>query len=204
MAYVYRHIRLDTNKPFYVGIGSDDNGKYKRAYNKSKRNIFWKRISNKSDYRIDIVLDGLTWEEACQKEKELIVLYGRYNKNLGTLCNLTDGGDGTLGAIQSIETIQKRITNTDFTNISIAAKKRNSTGFQKDAELRRKISETVSKIQKKPIGQFTLDNVFIKEWESIKDAGEALKLDRGSICKCCNNGIYKSVGGYKWKYLPKW
>ena len=204
MAYVYRHIRLDTNQPFYIGIGSDDSGKYKRAYNKSKRNIFWKRISIKSDYKIDIVLDGLTWEEACQKEKELIALYGRYNNNLGTLCNLTDGGDGTLGAIQSIETIQKRIANTDFTNISIAVKKRNRTGFQKDAEFRKKISETVSRIQKKPIGQFTLDDVFIKEWESTKDAAEKLKLDRGSICKCCNNGIYKSVGGYKWKYSPKW
>jgi hypothetical protein len=23
MAYVYRHIRLDKNEPFYIGIGSD-------------------------------------------------------------------------------------------------------------------------------------------------------------------------------------
>lgn len=25
MAYLYRHIRLDKNEPFYIGIGSDSN-----------------------------------------------------------------------------------------------------------------------------------------------------------------------------------
>ena len=30
MAYLYRHIRLDTNEIFYIGIGSDIN--YKRAF----------------------------------------------------------------------------------------------------------------------------------------------------------------------------
>jgi hypothetical protein len=34
MAYLYRYIRLDKNKPFYIGIGSDNKGQYKRAYNK--------------------------------------------------------------------------------------------------------------------------------------------------------------------------
>ena len=29
MAYLYRHIRLDKNEPFYIGIGSDTN--FKRA-----------------------------------------------------------------------------------------------------------------------------------------------------------------------------
>ena len=34
MAYIYRHIRLDKNEPFYIGIGSDVEGKYKRANRK--------------------------------------------------------------------------------------------------------------------------------------------------------------------------
>ena len=34
MAYLYRHIRLDKNKPFYVGIGDNDNNNYKRAHSK--------------------------------------------------------------------------------------------------------------------------------------------------------------------------
>lgn len=44
MAYVYRHIRLDKNQPFYIGIGVDEGGNYKRAYNFIKRNNYWKNV----------------------------------------------------------------------------------------------------------------------------------------------------------------
>jgi len=63
MAYVYRHIRLDTNQPFYIGIGSDNT--YYRANKKSQRNIHWKRVVAKTDYEVEIMLDDLTWEQAC-------------------------------------------------------------------------------------------------------------------------------------------
>lgn len=97
MAYVYRHIRLDKNEPFYIGIGSDST--YYRANKKSQRNIHWKRIVSKTKYSIDILIDDLTWDEACEKEKEFISLYGRKDLNKGCLVNMTDGGDGTVNAI---------------------------------------------------------------------------------------------------------
>ena len=99
MAYVYRHIRLDKNEPFYIGIGSDE--QYKRASTPKNRNIFWKRIVNKTDFEVEIICDNLNWDEACIKEKEFISLYGRKDKNKGSLCNLTDGGDGSVGVIVS-------------------------------------------------------------------------------------------------------
>ena len=91
MAYLYRHIRLDKNEPFYIGIGSDE--KYKRAYSKNDRNQYWHHIANKG-YEVEIMLDNLTWEEACKKEKEFIKLYGRNDLNEGSLVNMTDGGEG--------------------------------------------------------------------------------------------------------------
>jgi hypothetical protein len=103
MAYVYRHIRLDTMQPFYVGIGSDSSEFYKRANNKTKRNEYWKRIVEKSGYRVDILVDGLTRSEALEKEIEFIKIYGRVNINTGILCNLTDGGEGTLGSVRTPE-----------------------------------------------------------------------------------------------------
>ena len=101
MAYLYRHIRLDKNEPFYVGIGSDDS--YNRAKNKVSRSNYWKNIVSKTDYRVDIVLDGLSWEEACEKEIEFVKIYGRANLSKGSLCNLTDGGEGSKGAVRSTE-----------------------------------------------------------------------------------------------------
>lgn len=102
MAHVYRHVRLDNNEPFYIGISSDYN--YNRAYSLAGRNKYWNNIVNKTDYRVDIVMDNLTWDEACEKEIELISLYGRKDFNIGPLVNKTNGGDGLCGVLVSSET----------------------------------------------------------------------------------------------------
>ena len=136
MAYVYRHIRLDKNEPFYIGIGSDE--EYKRASTPKNRNIFWKRIVNKTEFEVEILCDNLNWDEACIKEKEFISLYGRKDKNKGSLCNLTDGGEGVYGLKMSNESKKKMsdarkgkkcyiITNEIRERQSIAAKKRGIT-----------------------------------------------------------------------------
>lgn len=105
MAYLYRHIRVDKNEPFYVGIGSDSN--YNRAYDKKSRNKYWNHIVKKTKYEVEIILDDLTWEQACEKEKEFIYIYGRKDLNKGCLCNLTNGGDGMLGVRPSNEKIKR-------------------------------------------------------------------------------------------------
>lgn len=105
MAYVYRHIRLDKNEPFYIGIGSDCS--YKRAYVTKRNNRIWNSIVSRCDYRVEIMIDDLTWDEACEKEKEFIAMYGRINLNTGILSNLTDGGDGSFGLKFTTESREK-------------------------------------------------------------------------------------------------
>jgi hypothetical protein len=106
MAVVYRHIRTDKNEPFYIGIGKTE----RRAYRRDFRNKYWTSIANKG-YKVEILFDDLSWDEACEKEKEFIQLYGRKDLGLGTLVNMTDGGDGGIGTIPSQETrIKKSIS----------------------------------------------------------------------------------------------
>ena len=108
MAYVYRHIRLDTNRPFYIGIGSDSEGNYTRAAKKDRtRSKHWHNIINAHGYEVEIMIDGITWEQAQEKEIEFIALYGRKQRG-GILCNLTDGGGGGLGMVTSEETKKKQ------------------------------------------------------------------------------------------------
>lgn len=90
---VYRHIRLDTNEVFYIGIGKSET----RAYKKDGRNRIWNHIVNKTKYRVEIILEDLTVEEAENKEREFIKLYGRIDLKTGTLSNLTVGGESLLG-----------------------------------------------------------------------------------------------------------
>ena len=114
MAYVYQHIRLDKNEPFYVGIGKhEQEGKYPRAYALIKegsagyRSAIWKNIVAKTEVRVYILFENMTWEEAKEKEKELIALYGRSDNKTGILANQTDGGDGWHGHGMKEETKEK-------------------------------------------------------------------------------------------------
>ena len=90
---VYRHIRLDTNQPFYIGIGKSS----VRAYRKDGRNKLWSNIAAKTDYKVQILFEDLSKEEACEKEKELILLYGRLQNKTGQLANITSGGETFIG-----------------------------------------------------------------------------------------------------------
>lgn len=94
MAYVYVHIRLDNNQPFYIGIGSDRN--YARAETDKGRNRYWNNIVKKAGFSVDIMEDGISWDDACAREIYYISIYKRKNDG-GILCNLTLGGEGKLG-----------------------------------------------------------------------------------------------------------
>ena len=89
--YIYFHINETSGEVFYVG-----KGKGKRAWHKSGRNQYWKNIVKKYGYRVDIIHTDLSEKRAFDWEKLYISMFGREN-----LCNLTDGGDGSSGAIRS-------------------------------------------------------------------------------------------------------
>lgn len=100
--YVYRHIRLDTNTPFYVGKGSI---LLQRAYQKgTRRSEYWNRIVSKYGYIVEIIEKNLTEEQAFAKEIELIKSY----KSQGYCeANFTDGGEGASGLVFSKEHREK-------------------------------------------------------------------------------------------------
>jgi hypothetical protein len=87
--YIYRHIRLDTNTPFYVGKGKES--RRSRAHNFTKRNDYWINIYNKTPIEVEIMISDLTEEEAFQKEIEFITLYKSYG---WCEANLAAGGLG--------------------------------------------------------------------------------------------------------------
>jgi hypothetical protein len=99
-SYVYRHIRLDTNEVFYIGIGNTEikyigsnlKSRYKRAYSQDNRNKWWNHIVEKTTFKVEILVDEITREEAIELEIFLIQEYGKKN-----LCNITDGGEGKIG-----------------------------------------------------------------------------------------------------------
>jgi len=146
-SYVYYHTRIDKNEIFYIGIGSNSrNDKYLRAYQIGKRrNKIWNDIVLKTKYNVKIMFNNLTWNEACNIEKKLILLYGRIDTKTGVLSNMTDGGDGVLGCKKSLETRQKMSEWHKGKVFSLETRQKMSkvnTGKKLSEETKRKISES--------------------------------------------------------------
>jgi hypothetical protein len=106
--YVYKDPRPTKNQQVvYVGKGFGDRAWYhwkKRVRHNKGFGAFLALLRReKLEPIIEIVKDGLDEAEAFYEEISLIALYGRRDLNTGTLFNLTDGGEGTVGAIRTEE-----------------------------------------------------------------------------------------------------
>lgn len=137
--YVYRHIRLDSNTPFYVGKGCKG-----RAFHKFDRSPFWHSIVAKHGYEVEIILENLTEEEAFLKEIEFTKLY----KSFGYCeANFTLGGGGIAGYKWSPEQRGKLSKIRKGRKLSEETKKKMSTtnmGRVLSPEIRAKISKSHS------------------------------------------------------------
>lgn len=225
MAYVYRHIRLDKNQPFYIGIGTDTI--YKRANEKTRRNKIWNKIAAKTNIEVEILFNDLTFEQAKQKEIEFIKLYGRIDNNTGILSNMTDGGDGTINKIYTKEYRER---------LSIAAKKRGpqpqlqkiieyrKTKFVFTQEIKDKISQANKGRKLKPeqiellknrVGEKNpmfgkrnynylglvyayKDGKFIGSYEGVHKTAKELNVDATKVSAVLN-GKRKTTNGFTFK-----
>lgn len=214
MAHVYRHIRLDKNEPFYIGIGADDLGR--RAHDKkARRSEWWNRIVDKHGYIVQILFEDVSIEFAKEKEKEFIALYGRLDLGTGTLCNLTDGGDGISGWKAPIETIQRmkqaaKIRGTHMLNTPevIAKRAESNRGKKRTPEQCEKLSawqrgitrkrEDVEKMRatkllpenvEKSRNQPNCKKVMCIEnqvvYRSAAEAARQLNVSRSAVSDCC-------------------
>lgn len=230
MAYVYRHIRLDKNEPFYIGIGSDE--RYKRANEKARRSTIWKNIVAKTDYHIEILFDELTWDEAKSKEIEFIKLYGRKNLDNGTLANMTDGGDGMINIVFTLEhrrKISEGLKKRVIPDSMREKLRKYKLGIPNSPEVRKKISEankgrklSIDNILKlkqrtgdknpmfgktknkcpnyKGLIEAYKDGILIGVFEGLSDCSSNLNITNTKISACLN-GRRNHTGGYTFKRI---
>jgi len=224
--YLYRHIRLDKNEPFYIGIGTKQprthnsvKSEYRRAYEiNRKESYIWNKIINKTVYEVEILLESDNYDFIKQKEIEFIKLYGRINTKTGILSNLTDGGEGTVGIIKSKEQIEKHrkaMTGKKQSKSQIQKRNESRKGYIHSEETKIKISnshkgkkpslEHLIKLQKgqilnnsKIILQYDMKGNFIKEWESAVIAAKFFNVHPTSIRNCVKEKVNSSCG-FIWK-----
>jgi hypothetical protein len=92
----------ENGTPYYIGKGCGERIKQKSNRNCSKP---------KDKTRIIFLKKNLTEEEAFKHEIYMISIFGRKDLGTGILRNLTDGGEGSSGAIRPPE-LRERISNS--------------------------------------------------------------------------------------------
>ena len=166
-------------------------------------------IVNKSEYEVEVLFDELSWEEACEKEKEFIALYGRKDLKTGSLANMTEGGDGVIGILFTDEHKRKIGEKSKGRIYSVETRKKMSNaqiGNEKwklrtiTDETKRKISEAnKGRIKTEEwLTKMTLNGELIKEWESTKSVKED-GFTQSNVWRCCHNK-QKTYKGYIWKF----
>lgn len=221
--YVYSHITLTGEVTFYIGIGTKHHGdcrsikkRYARAYD-NKRSNFWKKVSSKYGYRVEILEESNDHEYIQKQEIFYIQKYGRKDLGLGTLVNLTNGGESNLDQFFSKETRakmsashkklcaegKKAFSKPGFYEETSKRMKGNSyaKGNKLSEEQRRNLVERRLDNLSKNVIQEDLEGNFIKEWRSTVDAGKFYSTDRQNIWKACNN-YYKGATskGFRWRF----
>lgn len=64
---------------------------------------------------------------------------------------------------------------------------------------KKEILKRISKKLGKEVYQFNIEGIFIKKFDSVREAAKKLNLSHANISRCCN-GLIKHTGGFIFKY----
>ena len=151
--YVYKHIRKDTNTCFYVGKGKGN------RVNFPKRNEHHDNICKTCGYKVEIIQDNLTEEEAYALEKEIIEDYvfvfgyginidgyGDYDHELPYLTNMNWGGRGVTSGMHHTKETKEKIS--EKMKGKMGGKNNPMYGKHNSEEAKKKISEKLKGIRR--------------------------------------------------------
>ena len=149
--YVYvKYTLADVSKPTYVGKGKGKRHLWHHTAKTHFGNHLRKQLrEDETCFPITVVLPQPNEDDAFAEERRLIALYGRRDRDNGSLYNRTDGGEGTSGLIISSAHIEAvRLANTGRVPTAETRQKlaKASTGRTKSAE-------EIEKIRSKNIGR---------------------------------------------------
>jgi hypothetical protein len=186
--YLYRHIRLDKNEPFYIGVGTKSKGYktfekiYRRAYSHKSRNRIWKSIVNRTEFSTEILLVSDDMIHIKEREKEFISLYGRIDNKSGSLANFTDGGDGHLNPAKEIweKKKEKLLLNGEYEKM-VNRMKQHPANYERIGGLNSKV--------RKDIYVYNIDGKFLNKYSVTSDCYKDLKLTPCQVFKYKNTNL---------------
>ena len=219
MYFVYQHINKINGK-IYIGITKQlpekrwgkDGSNYKSSphFYSAIQKYGWDNFEHK------IIYEGLTYKEACEKEKELIKKFQSMNREFGY--NSTSGGDSFVMNEETRQKISKSMMGNQngLGHPCSEEKKKKIREAQKGREFteehRQKLSEAAqrrhvpcSEEKKQKLSQSYPNKrrVYCEEldiiYESVQECSRQLGIPASNISKLCG-GRGKTLKGYHLKY----
>ena len=183
---VYMHEHRESHKK-YIGITCR---KPEYRWNNGKgyyNNQYFTRAINKygwDSFNHYILYTGLTKEDACRMEKELIAKYQTTKMEFGY--NISSGGDATMLGVQHTEEAKRKI--------SEAGKGRQGAWKGK------RLPKSAILKKSKPIICVETGIRYISAKEASRETG----VHYTSICECANGSERRNTaGGYHWMWAKK-
>jgi len=139
---VYRISHIDSGKS-YIGITTNYKKRMQVHFNSHNTNSYLHRTikkHGKENFKHEIIFECNSWKELCEEETEYIKIF---NTKAPNGYNLTDGGEGTLGRLYSLETRKKigKMSKNRFVSEK-TRKKMSDAKLNMSLETRKKISES--------------------------------------------------------------
>lgn len=188
--YTYAHYTADTKELFYIGKGSvHKQRKFHRAYAKTGRNKYWQNKVNKhKGFIVEILALWDKEEEAFEHEKLLISCFTG-------LTNLTYGGEGQVGRVQTEEEKIKRANSNRGQKRTKETLQRMSEAQKVNFKAKAVLDEHREKQKKRVLCVETG-----KVYGSLLEAGKETQIPFQNISKACLKKR-KKAGGFSWEYL---
>lgn len=199
----YIYALTDNNGVRYIGKTDNIERRFKNhfyeAFDKNgicyylPKSRWIRKRTDEISYKILETCDTSEW---ANKEKEWIKLYREGNTNL---LNLSDGGHGGSGPKSEITRQKLRL--------KALGRKASEETKKKMSEIHKKIDiywlnehhDGKSNPRARAVLQYDLEDNFIKEWDTIKEAANF--YNRSNITLCGHlSGKNKTFAGYKFKY----
>lgn len=210
MFTVYMH-KNKINGKVYIGItGQDPKVRWNNGIG-YRRSHFANAIKKYGwdNFEHIILYSGLTKEQACKKEIELIRDYHSTDSEHGY--NIATGGEINCGYTIS-EDRKKHLSeiNTGSSHPQYGKHKSESTrkkisearkGMKFSDEHRRHLSEARKGTQAKnrrAVSQYDLAMNFIRRFDSLEDAQNELHVCKANICRAIKYN--RTAGGFRWTY----
>jgi hypothetical protein len=201
MFYVYQHLRLDNNIPFYIGKGCKD-----RAFRTKRNNKGWNNIVNKVGFKTEILEYFEDENQAIEYEHKLIDLYRSQGIELVNQTLYSSGGtkwsytDEVKSKQSQGQIGTKRPKSPEWCDkISKANTGREILWADKIGNALRGVPKNYPNPNKKIILQYDNNNNLINQYNSATEAGKALNKSGNSIADCAA-GRQKTAYGFTWKY----